>query len=192
LPDLLLASTSPYRRALLERLGVPFRCRAPLCDESALNKKGSGALALAEELAHAKAQSVFALEPAAVVIGCDQVVSLGDRILGKPGTAERAFEQLGMLSGRSHQLITAMAVLSEGHVQRVTNVSVLRMRRLSRAAIERYVEADRPFDCAGSYKLESRGIVLFSQIETSDHTAITGLPLISLVATLHEMGFPIP
>jgi septum formation protein len=192
MPDLVLASTSPYRRALLERLGVPFRCCAPSCDESALKRKESDAAALADKLAYAKAASVFALQPDAVVIGCDQVVSCDGRILGKPGTAERAVKQLAAMSGRSHQLITAMAVLGEGHDMRVTNVSTLRMRRLSRAAIARYVEADQPLDCAGSYKLESRGIVLFSRVKTEDHTAILGLPLISLVTALREMGFRLP
>jgi septum formation protein len=177
---------------LLERLGVPFRCRAPDCDEAALKRAGSDPAGLAEKLAHAKAASVMAFEPGAVVIGCDQVVNFDGRIFGKPATAERAIDQLVTLAGHTHQLITSMAVLSESDVIKVTNFSVLRMRRLSRAAIKRYVEADQPFDCAGSYKLESRGIVLFSRIKTSDHTAIMGLPLISLVSSLRELGFEIP
>jgi septum formation protein len=192
MPDLVLASTSTYRRALLERLGVPFRWRAPLVDESALKASVSDPVGLADKLALAKAESVLAHEADAVVIGCDQVVSFRGRILGKPGTAAGAIAQLALLAGHTHQLITSSAVVRQGEVVRATNVSLLRMRRLSRAAIERYVHADQPFDCAGSYKLESRGIVLFSRIKTEDYTAIIGLPLVSLVTTLREMEFNIP
>jgi septum formation protein len=193
-PRLVLASTSPYRRALLERLGLPFRCRAPLCDESTLQRdwSGLGPVRLSEELAWAKASSLREEEPDSTTIGCDQVVSLGGQIFGKPGTAERAVDQLMSMSGQAHELITSMVVAHRGEVYRHTDVTRLRMRPLERDAIERYVAADRPFDCAGSYKLESRGIVLFDQIESEDHSAITGLPLIALVTILRKLGFPIP
>jgi len=192
LPDLVLASTSVYRRALLKRLGVPFRCRAPLCDESVLKGEGSNPARLAERLAHAKAASLVAIEPGAAIIGCDQMVSFDGQVFGKPLTAARAVDQLTAMAGGSHELITALVVIRGERTHRFTDVTTLRMRRLSRAAIERYVAADRPFDCAGSYKLESRGIVLFEEIESKDHTAITGLPLIALVSILRELGFEIP
>jgi septum formation protein len=193
-PGLVLASTSPYRRALLERLGLPFRCRAPLCDESALQQEWSGLdpVRLSEELAWAKASSLDEEEPDSTIVGCDQVVSFGGQIFGKPGTAERAVDQLASLSGRTHELVTALAVLHRGEEFRHTDVTRLRMRTLTREELKRYVDADRPFDCAGSYKLESRGIVLFDRIESEDHSAITGLPLMALVTILRVLGFPIP
>jgi septum formation protein len=191
---LILASTSAYRRVLLEQLGVPFRCRAPLCDESALQRESSGIepRRLAEKLALAKASSLAEEEPDSAIIGCDQLVSFRGRIYGKPGTADRAVDQLVSMSGQTHELITALVVIKGPEVFRHTDVTRLRMRRLSRDAIERYVAGDRPFDCAGGYKLESRGIVLFDRIESKDHSAITGLPLIAMVTILRDLGFPIP
>jgi septum formation protein len=190
-PDLILASTSVYRRVLLERLGVPFRVVAPSCDESVLKREVSDPACLAERLADAKASSVVSIAPRATVIGCDQLVSCGGRVLGKPGAAAGAINQLMFLSGRSHALITAFVVLCGDRRFQHTDVTTLRMRPLSRAAIERYVAADLPIDCAGSYKLESRGITLFDQIESRDHTAISGLPLIALVSILRELGFAV-
>jgi septum formation protein len=193
-PDLVLASTSAYRRAQLERLGIPFRCRAPLCDESASQRTATEAepRLLAEKLALAKASSLVAEEPEAAIVGCDQLVSFEGQIFGKPRTAGRAIEQLATMSGKTHELITALVVLRGGEMHRHTDITRLRMRPLARDAIERYVRCDRPIDCAGSYKLESRGIALFDRIESEDHSAITGLPLIALVTILRELGFEIP
>jgi septum formation protein len=191
---LILASTSAYRRGLLERLGIPFRCRPPLCDESGLMREFSGLepRRLAEKLASAKASSLALEEPDSVIIGCDQLVSFGGRVYGKPGTADRAVDQLAAMSGQTHELITALVVIRRAEVFAHTDVTRLRMRPLSREMIERYVAADRPLDCAGSYKLESRGIVLFDRIESEDHSSVTGMPLIALVTILREIGFPIP
>jgi septum formation protein len=191
-PDLVLASTSVYRRALLERLGIPFRCRAPVCDESGLKGLGLNHKLLAEKLACKKAASLITDEPGAVIIGCDQLVSFEGKVLGKPGTTDGAIEQLSDLAGKTHDLITTMAVICGTTVYRHTDVSRLTMRPLSRDSIERYVLADRPLDCAGAYKLESRGIILFDRIESDDHTAITGMPLMALVSILTEIGFAIP
>lgn len=192
MPDLVLASTSPYRRALLERLGVPFRCRSPRVDEEALRTRFDTPIALAERLACAKATSLVDLDSDAIVIGGDQLVDLEGRILGKPGSVDDALAQLSSMSGRSHRLITAVAVRQGGEMIVHVDVSFLTMRALSRGAIERYLAADVPFDCAGSYKLESRGIVLFERIESGDQTAITGLPLIALSAILRRLGMSIP
>jgi septum formation protein len=189
LPDLVLASTSVYRRALLERLGLPFRWRPPLCDEDSLKDDPRS---LAERLAAAKAASLVSVEPAATVIGCDQVVSFQGQVFGKPATVARAVEQLSAMAGQTHELITALVVMQGGRLFRHTDVTTLRMRPLSRPAIERYVAADQPLDCAGSYKLESRGISLFEKIESDDHTAITGLPLMGLVTILRELGYEVP
>ena len=193
-PALVLASTSPYRRGLMGRLGIPFRCRAPLCDESALQRGWSGLepRRLSEDLALAKASSLFDQEPDSIIIGCDQLVAFEGRIFGKPGTPERAVEQLVSMSGRTHELITAMVVLRGEGLLRHTDITRLRMRSLPREAIERYLAADRPFDCAGSYKLESLGIALFDRIESEDHTAIMGLPMIGLVTILRDLGLTIP
>lgn len=190
--ELILGSTSPYRRALLERLRLPFRCERPRCDEEALKRPDLSPQALAEMLAEAKAVSVAAEFPRAVVIGSDQVAACDGRILGKPGTAAKAVEQLLLLSGREHQLITAMVVIADGRVLRHTDVTRLTMRRLDRAALERYVAADAPLDCAGSYKLEQLGICLFDRIDSADQSAITGLPLLALTRMLGSLGFAIP
>ena len=190
--ELILASTSPYRRALLERLGVPFRCVAPRVDEEALKDDALAPGELARLLARAKAASMAGEVPDAVVIGSDQLVALDGRVHGKPGTVENAVEQLLAMAGRPHELVTAMAVWHRGKVVEHTDVTTLWMRPLTRAEAERYVAADRPLDCAGAYKLEARGIALFERIESGDHTAITGLPLIALTTILRDLGFAIP
>jgi septum formation protein len=194
--DLLLASTSRYRAALLSRLGLPFRCLAPACDEEALKRPGLSPQGLSEMLALAKAQSLAASNPAATIIGGDQIAALeeegGWRILGKPGTAPAALEQLVHLAGRTHLLFTAIAVLQRGTVLRHTDVTALRMRALTRDQLARYIDADQPLDCAGSYKLEARGITLFERIDSGDHSAITGLPLIALTGMLSGLGYTLP
>lgn len=192
MPDLVLASTSPYRRALLARLGVPFRCLAPLVDEEALKDTGRTPRELAEMLARAKAESLAELEPDSVVIGSDQLVAFEGCVFGKPGDALRAIGQLSTLAGKTHDLITAVAIRHGGETFLHTDVTALHMRPLNRDEIERYVEADRPFDCAGSYKLEERGIALFERIDSADHTAVTGLPLIAVTTILRGLGFAVP
>jgi septum formation protein len=194
MPELILASTSPYRRQLLERLGVPFTAMAPCCDEDALKAAhGSDSpLELAEYLALAKADSLRAQYPGAAIIGSDQLASIGGDILGKPGTADAAVAQLQRLSGQTHELITAMVVLHAGDILRHTDVTRLTMRPLTRAQLERYVAADRPLDCAGAYKLEKLGIALFTSIESDDHSAIVGLPLLALTRMLSGIGYEIP
>jgi septum formation protein len=190
--DLILGSTSPYRRVLLQRLGLPFRCEKPRCDEDALKRPDLVPQALAELLAEAKGASVAVEFPAAVVIGSDQVATIDGRILGKPGTPERAVEQLLALSGREHLLITALVIIADGIVLRHTDVTRLTMRALDRPSLTRYVAADQPLDCAGSYKLEQQGISLFSRIDSADHSAITGLPLLALTRLLVGLGFSVP
>jgi septum formation protein len=192
LPELVLASTSPYRRALLERLGIAFRCRAPLVDEESLEDAGASPVELAARLARAKAESVASVEPAAVVIGGDQLVALDGRVFGKPGSLEGAAAQLLAMAGRRHDLLTAVTVGSAGRWVEHCDVTALWMRPLTRDEVDRYVAADRPVDCAGSYKLEARGITLFERIESADHTAITGLPLIALTTILRSFGFTVP
>lgn len=194
-PPLVLASTSRYRRELLERLGVPFTAAAPDCDEDAFKARSRSPRGLAEELALAKAESLRAAHPGAAILGGDQVATVDGEILGKPGTREAAAAQLERLSSRGrreHLLITAVALIHGGRVLRHTDVARLTLRPLTRAQIERYVAADDPVDCAGSYKLERRGIALFAAIDAADHTAITGLPLIWLAGALAGLGFEVP
>lgn len=189
-PRIVLASTSRYRRALLERLGIPFDAIAPTCDEDAhphLEPRP-----LAERLAREKAESVAA--PGAIVIGSDQVVDLDGEVLGKPGSAEAAQRQLARLAGRSHRLITAVAVRDVDRGVTVVDVDVhtLVMRPLDPRQIAAYVAHDAPLDCAGSYVFERRGIALFDRVEAdpeiADDTAIVGLPLMKLLRLLRGLG----
>jgi septum formation protein len=192
--DLILASTSVYRQELVARLGLPFRCVAPGIDEEVV-KRTLGEIEpreLAERLAMAKAESLARVEPGATVIGGDQLVACDGRILGKPGTVERAVAQLQELSGRTHELITALVVIHEGKVDAHTDVAMMTLRPLTPDQTFRYVVADRPLDCAGSYKLEARGITLFERIESADHSAIVGIPLIALTTILGKIGYPTP
>jgi septum formation protein len=192
--DLILASTSAYRRALFERLGLTFRCEAPGVDEDAFKSEIAEPIALAERLAFEKADAVARRSPHAIVIGSDQLAMIDGEILGKPGSAENAVAQLARLSGRTHVLVTAVCVLrhSDGMRREHTDVTRLTMRSLDREALSRYVSLDMPTDCAGAYKIESAGVALFSRIETADFTAITGLPLIAVVRMLDECGVCVP
>jgi len=187
-PDLILASTSRYRRELLERLHLPFRVVAPSVDETP--QPGETPATLARRLALAKAHAVAAHEPDAVVIGSDQVADLAGTPIGKPGTHERATEQLRAMRGRSVVFQTAVAVV---HARRsyegVALVPVtVRFRTLTDAEIEHYLRTETPYDCAGSAKVETLGIALLDAIESDDPTALVGLPLIRTCALLRGAG----
>lgn len=187
-PPLVLASTSRYRRALLERLQLPFVCESPQVDEDP--QPGEDPCSLALRLAQAKAASVAARFPGAVVIGSDQVAERDGALLGKPGTRQRCIEQLSASSGRTVQFLTAVCVAGPAAGQRESHVdrTVVRFRPLDAAEIARYVDLDQPFDCAGGFKAESLGIVLFDAIDSCDPTALTGLPLIWLSGALRRAG----
>ena len=191
-PGLVLASTSAYRRALLERFNLPFECVVPNVDETSL--PGESALALAQRLARSKAEAVAARYPESVVIGSDQVAVRGLDRLGKPGSVERCIEQLEHSSGREVEFLTAVHVVNgpAGNAESHVDHTVVRFRRLSRPEIERYVAADHPIDCAGGFKAESLGIALFERIESSDPTGLTGLPLIWLSHALRRAGIAVP
>ena len=195
MPRLILGSTSPYRRELLARLGVPFETQAPEVDESAL--PGEAPAALAARLAMAKAEAVSALQPGAWVIGSDQVAELDGCALGKPHRRDAAIAQLQALSGREARFHTALClarVTDDGQRSclRSLDLTVVRFRPLTGAEIERYVDAEQPLDCAGSFKCEGLGIALFDAIETADPTALVGLPLIATARLLREAGFTVP
>lgn len=192
-PVLVLASTSRYRAELLGRLGVPFSAAAPSCDEDEMKQREPDPRALALRLAEDKARSVARLHPGAFVLGGDQVLAHAGAILGKPHTREAAIGQLQRLRGRSHQLLTAICLVApDGSTRTHLDAHTLAMRPLPDAALARYVDADEPLDCAGSYKIEARGIALFERIEGADFTAITGLPLITLSGWLADSGFQVP
>jgi septum formation protein len=191
-PRLILASTSAYRRMLLERLQIPFDSVPPGVDESPA--RNESAESLVERLARAKADAVAARFPGAVIVGSDQAAVRGDEILGKPLTVESCEQQLKASVGREVVFLTAMHVIDgrtqrrEQHVDR----TIVRFRQLSAQEISRYVERDRPLDCAGGFKAESLGIALFERIDSTDPTALTGLPLIWLADALRRVGLSVP
>jgi septum formation protein len=188
---LVLASTSRYRAQLLSQLGWAFETMAPGVDEERLKKNNLSPEELALELSRLKANAVYVRREGTCVIGSDQVCSLEGELLSKPGDLERACQQLLKLQGRTHELLTAVTIISPSEVTSFLNRTTLHMRPLTEAEVLSYLEFDQPFDCAGSYKLESRGIKLFERIETEDHTAIIGLPLIELANVLIKMGYPV-
>lgn len=188
---LVLASTSAYRRELLGRLGVPFDVARPETDESPL--PGESPAQTAMRLAAAKARAVASAFPDALVIGSDQVASCEGRRLDKPGAFDRAVEQLAFLSGKIASFDTAVCVLDSLSGRAETRVVPCRVhfRQSDSARIEAYVRREQPYDCAGSAKAEGLGIALISRIETSDPTALIGLPLIMLTEMLEAFGLPV-
>ncbi len=189
---LVLASGSKYRRLQLAAAGLSFEAVDPAVDEDAVKAEGHRADQLASRLAELKAQSGFRQAPGAIVVGGDQVVALGDEVLGKPGTMDNAVAQLMRLSGRTHTLLTALAVVHPGGVFTHLDVTRLTLRPLDELAIRRYVALDAPLDCAGAYVFERGGVALFSSVETRDPSAITGLPMIALVRLLDSLGVAVP
>jgi septum formation protein len=188
---LILASTSRYRRELLCRLRCEFEVMAPDVDETALADEGPRAIA--ERLALAKARAVARLHPAAVVIGSDQVAELEGEAIGKPGNHANASAQLRRMSGREVVFHTAVAVVrADRGFSRSACVPVrVRFRQLDDEAIERYLQLEQPYDCAGSAKCETLGIALLEAIHSDDPTALVGLPLIRTSALLREAGFDV-
>lgn len=190
-PRLILASTSRYRRELLQRLRLPFDVAAPETDESAL--PGEPPQALARRLAAAKAAAIASHMPGAWVIGSDQVAELDGIALGKPGTRDAAVSQLASMSGREVVFRTAVSVVhGDGRAFHAEDATIVRFRGLDDAEIGRYVDAEQPFDCAGSFKSEGLGIVLFDAIVSQDPTALIGLPLIATADLLRRAGYALP
>ena len=185
---LILASTSHYRRELLQRLQLAFEIEAPQVDETP--GPGEAPAALAERLARHKAREVAARHPDAVVIGSDQVAALDGSPMGKPGNHELATLQLRAMSGRSVVFHTGVAVRCDatGFEQCVRVPVTVRFRTLADAEIERYLRAEQPYDCAGSAKSEGLGIALLDAIESDDPTALIGLPLIATARLLRAAG----
>lgn len=189
---LILASSSPYRRALLERLGLRFTTVSPDIDESRLPDESAEALSL--RLAQDKARAIAQMHPDALVIGSDQVLACGDDLLGKPGNHANAVKQLQRLSGQSMTFYTSVCVMQKATAHCASDLAVtrVRFRELSTPQIEAYLAAEPAYDCAGSCKAEGLGINLCAAIESDDPTALIGLPLIRLTSLLRDAGIQLP
>lgn len=187
---LVLGSSSPYRKELLQRLGIPFECISADIDES--RKEGETPEALCVRLAREKALKVKDLAPNAIIIGSDQVAVLGERILGKPHTRERAIEQLTAMQGQTVYFLTALCVVDEaGEIFETMIPTIVTMKKLSRSTIEHYLDREQPFNCAGSAKIEKLGIALMKEVRSTDPTALIGLPLIETVNLLAKAGLEV-
>ncbi len=187
-PTLILASTSAYRRALLERLQLPFEVIAPHVDETPL--PGESSIRTALRLAEAKAEALVPAARNALIIGSDQVVVLDGRTLGKPGDHDTAVRQLRAMRGRSVVFHTALCLLNAAAGRKqIENVpTTVFFREFSDAQIERYLRAEQPYDCAGSAKIEGLGIALVERIDSEDPSALIGLPLMKLTTMLRNEG----
>jgi septum formation protein len=190
--ELILASASPYRKILLQRLGLQFVCCAPQMVETALS--GESAATLTQRLARGKANSISLQHPSAIVIGCDQVAEFAGTLVGKPANRDLAVEQLMHFSGNTVQFLSALCVLrlEPWFCEEVTVPTLVHFRDYSLAEAQRYIELDMPLDCAGSFKSEAGGSVLLRALESEDPTALIGLPLIALSHILRKMGLAAP
>lgn len=187
-PQLILASSSIYRRELLERLQIPFTCHAPEVDETPLNGELPQQTAL--RLAQQKARKIAESQPTALIIGCDQVATLDDLQLGKPLTHDNAVRQLRLMRGREVTFHSALCLYNAatGSMQAEAVPYIVRFRNLDDQQIERYLLKEQPYHCAGSAKSEGLGIALIESMHGDDPNALIGLPLIRLVSMLHNEG----
>jgi septum formation protein len=189
--ELILASESQYKKNILKRLEIAFSTDAPAIDETP--HRGESARALSVRLAKQKAETVAAKHPTATVISTDQSAEVDGEILGKPGTIANACTMLQKLSGKTVSFFTSVGVIAPNHPCLIhTEEVIVTIRALDRQEIERYVAKDKPLDCAGSFKVESLGISLFTSVKSEDPTALEGLPLIRLCQWLRDQGFNIP
>jgi len=190
--QLVLGSTSPFRKALLEKLGIPFCTDTPNTNEA--RQPGESPTDLVLRLAEAKAREVAGRHPAAMIIGSDQVACVDGEILGKPGNRENAIAQLTAVAGKTVTFYTGLCLYNSANEQTQTGVEpfTVHFRNLTPGQIERYVDLEQPFNCAGSFKSEGFGITLFSALEGRDPNSLIGLPLILLVEMLADQGITLP
>ena len=190
-PDLILASTSPFRKQLLGRLGLGFTTASPEVDESA--RPGEQPEQLVTRLAEAKARAVANAHPRSLIIGSDQVACIDGVILGKPGDRETAITQLAQACGRRVTFYTGLCLYNSatGNIQVLCEPFHVHFRELTRAQIETYVDREQPFNCAGSFRSEGLGIALFERLEGDDPNALIGLPLIRLISMLAREGIQV-
>jgi len=189
--QLVLASSSPYRKQLLERLRIPFQCMAPDIDESPVQGETPETTAL--RLARAKALILRTTFPEHLIIGSDQLASHAGKLVGKPGSHDRALAQLRSFSGETVEFLTALCVYNSKQAlsaEALVSTKVT-FRTLDKRAIENYLIAERPYDCAGSFKVEGLGIALFEKVCSEDPSALMGLPLIRLCDLLADQGYPV-
>ncbi|MEQ9562483.1 MAG: Maf family protein [Woeseiaceae bacterium] len=188
-PPFVLASSSSYRRGLLDRFLNDYECVTPGIDEKAF--PDAEPAALASLLARKKAEAVSSKHRDALVIGADQLAVLEDRVLGKPGDHQKAVEQLLASSGKAVRFLTAVCILDPVSRRRFEHVdtTTVRFRHFDRRLAESYLRHDKPYDCAGSFKIEGAGFVLFESVNTDDPTALIGLPMIWLSGRLQELGY---
>ena len=191
MPELILASSSPYRRLLLEKLQLKFRCASPEVNETPLPNET--AKQLVTRLAESKARALQLRFPEALILGSDQVCCLGDRQLGKPGGRDQAIEQLSYLQGQKVSFLTGLCLLNAATNQAHTLVDEFRVhfRSLTPEQIAAYVDREQPWDCAGSFKSEGLGIALFNKLEGDDPNSLIGLPLIRLSELLRQQGIEV-
>ncbi len=189
--QLVLGSTSIYRRQLLEKIGLSFACEKPIFNEESakaiLLKNCKSPLEVAEALSRGKALSLDASNR--LIIAGDQLINLDGQILGKAHDFDRAFSQLKSMNGRKHELITAVTLRTTEQIIHLNHVTQLYMKNLTDDEISNYLKKDTPYDVAGSYKIEESGIILFAKIETDDFSAIQGLPLLWVSQQLKGMGY---
>jgi len=185
---IILASSSPFRRELLTKLGLPFSFESPDIDESPL--PGEQVDEMVARLAQAKAAAIAKHHPAALIIASDQVAVADDHILGKPITHEKAVAQLSKLSGKEVCFLTSLTLLNSqtGHAQTTVEPFVVKFRQLSKSEIEGYLHKEQPYNCAGSFKSEGLGITLFDHLQGDDPNTLIGLPLIKLTEMLRKEG----
>ena len=191
-PPLILASSSVYRKELLERLRIPFTCLSPNIDESVLPEESTDDLI--ERLSHQKAQVIAELQPNAWIIASDQVADFNGQAIGKPGTHEKALAQLKMMQGKTVVFKTGLCLMHH-ESQRSAYICIptkVSFHDLDDAVLENYLHAEKPYDCAGSAKSEGLGISLLSKVKSDDPTALIGLPLIALSGLLRSVGYSIP
>ncbi len=191
-PPIFLASSSPYRRSLLNRFLDQYEVLSPEVDES--NDQDLGPADLARHLARKKAEAIAIIARDALVIGADQLAVLDDQVLGKPGNHAKAIEQLLAASGKTVTFLTAVCILDPIGRARYehTDKTVVRFRQFDRRLAEAYLRHDEPYDCAGSFKLEGAGLVLFESVQADDPTAIIGLPMIWVADRLLQLGYLLP
>ena len=189
-PTLILASSSPYRQQLLQRLGMPFVAIAPNLDESPLPGETPKNLTL--RLAQAKAQAIASLHPKAWVIGSDQSADLNGHPIGKPGTHAAALAQLKQMQGQVVVFHTSICLMGQGFGETTHVPTTVQFRNLPEQVLDQYLHLEQPYDCAGSAKSEGMGIILLEKIESDDPTTLIGLPLIALTSLFHQAGIPLP
>ena len=190
--EIILASSSTSRRKELGRLNIEFSVIHPQVDEDSIKHTETDHRQISRKLALLKARNVSLLHPEAIVIGGDTVASFNRKLLSKPITMEKSFEQLRMLAGQEHSLFTSLVIIAKGEEYIHSVTAIMKMRDLSDEQIYRYIEIDKPLDSCGSYKLDALGISLFESIDCEDYTAIIGIPLIWTADILTQIGVSVP